>query len=196
MAILKNLKCIIADFLFLICGKEAKDKILKDIYRYLKWNRKIGSRKSSIIRLNFLLLSKPEFRSVFYFRTKRHKLLTACSGILLPRAKSVEISGDIDGGLFVSHYHSVICPEKTGKNFRVGPGAAIFGDNGAPTFGDNVYVASNSAVIGNIRIGSNVIIGAGSVVTHDLDANAVYVGNPVRCVKKIDADEKLLDEIM
>ena len=195
MVILKNLKCIFADILYLVCSKQTKAKINADMRRYLKWNRKIGKRKSRILRLHVLLLSKPEFRSVFHFRTKRHKLLSALNGMLLPRAKSVEISGDIAGGLFVSHYHSVICPEKTGENFRVGPGAVIFGDDGAPTFGDNVYVASNSAVIGNIRIGDNVIIGAGSVVTHDLAGNAVYVGNPVRFVKKIDADETLLNEI-
>ena len=51
-------------------------------------------------------------------------------------------------------------------------------------------------MIGNIRIGSNVIIGAGSVVTHDLDGNAVYVGNPARFVRRIDGDERLLNEIL
>lgn len=51
-------------------------------------------------------------------------------------------------------------------------------------------------VIGDIKIGNNVIIGAGSVVTKDLLGNGVYVGNPARLIKHIDNDEALLNEIM
>ena len=181
--------------LYLVCDRETKAKILADIGRYLKWNRKIGAIRNPFIRLNYLLLSKPEFRSVFYFRTARHRALTALSGLLLPGAEAVEICGEIGGGLFISHFHSVICPARTGKNFRAGPGTAIYGGHNGPTFGDNVYVASNSAVIGDIHIGDNVIIGAGSVVKQDLPGNAVYVGNPVRFIKHIEENEKLLEEI-
>jgi serine O-acetyltransferase len=90
----------------------------------------------------------------------------------------------------------VIYPKEAGKNFRVGPGVVIGRNGDFPTFGDNVYVASNSTVIGNIKIGDNVIIGAGSVVTKDLPGNGVYVGNPARLIKHIDSNEDLLNEIM
>lgn len=38
-------------------------------------------------------------------------------------------------------------------------------------------------IIGNVHIGNNVIIGAGSVVVKDVPDNAVVVGNPARIIK-------------
>lgn len=52
-----------------------------------------------------------------------------------------------------------------------------------PIIGDNVTVYSNAVVIGGIRIGNNVVIGAGSVVLSDCPDNSVWVGNPARRVK-------------
>jgi serine acetyltransferase len=56
---------------------------------------------------------------------------------------------------------------------------------GFPTIGNNVYIASNSTVIGDIKIGDNVIIGAGSVVVKDIPSNSVVVGNPARVIREI-----------
>jgi len=53
----------------------------------------------------------------------------------------------------------------------------------SPIIGDNVDIGSNTAIIGAISIGDNVIIGAGSVVVKDLEANAIYAGNPARLIK-------------
>ena len=195
--IIKSILCIFADIAYILHGKALKAVIDADVERNFKWDKNKDKIKGRILRLNHLLLTKKEFRSVFYYRVKRHKCLIALSRIFLPDAKGIEFGdGDIGGGLMVSHYHSVICPQKTGNNFRVGPGAVIDKDGDAPIFGDNVYVASNSTVIGGIRIGNNVIIGAGSVVTADLQDNGVYVGNPAKLIKYIDDDESLLNEIM
>ena len=193
MAIIKSIFCIIADIMYFFCGKELRKTVDMDVARNLKWDISKDRIKSRIMRLNHLLRTKKEFRSIYYFRMRRHKCLIAISRIFLPEPKGIEISGDIGGGFMVSHYHSVICPKKTGTNFRVGPGAVI---DGFSTFGDNVYVASNSTVIGDIKIGDNVIIGGGSVVTEDLQSNGVYVGNPAKLIKRIDENEKLLNEIM
>lgn len=51
-------------------------------------------------------------------------------------------------------------------------------------------------MVGDITIGSNVIIGAGSVVTKDIPDNVVVVGNPAKVIKTIDDNEELLNEIM
>lgn len=193
MIIIGSILCIVADILYCLSGSSGKALINADTERYLKWSA--GKRKKgNVLRLNYLLLKKKEFRSVFYFRVKRRRSLSAFCKFFLPCVDTIEFgNGEIGGGILVSHYHSVICPEKAGTNFRVGPGVVI--ENG-PTFGNNVYVASNSTVIGDITIGDNVIIGAGSVVTEDLPGNGVYVGNPARFLKHIDDNEKLLNEIM
>ncbi|MFA7073955.1 MAG: serine O-acetyltransferase [Endomicrobiaceae bacterium] len=49
-----------------------------------------------------------------------------------------------------------------------------------PTIGNNVIIGSNAIVMGAINIGHNVRIGAGSVVVHDVPANATAVGVPAR----------------
>ena len=197
MAVIRQIRCIFADILYWICDPSEKEGIDGDIRRYIKWNDRLKKMNHPILRLNILLLSKPEFRSVFYYRMKKHKVFGALSRGILPHAKAVEIGGEIAPGLMISHLHSVICPEKAGKNLRVGPGAVIGGDSGgAPCLGNNVYIASNSTVVGTIHVGDNVIVGAGSVVTGDLDSNAVYVGNPARLIKRIEENDPLLEEIM
>ena len=42
--------------------------------------------------------------------------------------------------------------------------------------GDNVFIGSNSTILGGANIGSNVIIGAGSLVSKDIPANSVVGG--------------------
>lgn len=60
------------------------------------------------------------------------------------------------------------------------------GDNdNRPIIGDNVTLGVNVTIIGGITIGNNVIIGAGSVVVHDIPNNSVAVGNPCRVIKTI-----------
>ena len=192
------LRCAIADILYIMSGKPIKDLINSDIERNLKWDKNKDKIRGKVLRLNYLLVKSKEFRTIFYFREKHHGFLCKLSRIFLRDVPTIEFgNGGIGGGLIVSHYHSVIFPKNAGKNLRVGPGVVI-GRNGGgfPVIGDNVYIAANATVIGNIEIGSNVIIGAGSVVTKSLDGNGVYVGNPVKMIKHIGDSAELLNEIM
>ena len=52
-----------------------------------------------------------------------------------------------------------------------------------PTLGSHVVVGSGAKVLGNIRIGDNVKIGAGSVVVHSVPDNSTVVGIPGRVVR-------------
>jgi serine O-acetyltransferase len=49
--------------------------------------------------------------------------------------------------------------------------------------GDKVTIGANATLLGPIRIGSNSIIGAGSVVTDDVPPGSVVVGVPGRVIK-------------
>lgn len=46
-------------------------------------------------------------------------------------------------------------------------------------------VGANSTILAGVTIGENAMIGAGSVVTHDVPANEVWLGNPAIFVRKI-----------
>lgn len=56
------------------------------------------------------------------------------------------------------------------------------GTQTAPVLGDRVDVGCNSVIIGHISVGNNALIGAGSVVVHDVPENAVVCGNPARVI--------------
>ncbi|MGN0250921.1 MAG: sugar O-acetyltransferase [Oliverpabstia sp.] len=51
--------------------------------------------------------------------------------------------------------------------------------------GDNVWIGANSVVLPGVTIGENTVIGAGSIVTRDIPANVVAVGNPCRVMREI-----------
>ena len=56
---------------------------------------------------------------------------------------------------------------------------------------DNVWIGANSTILGGVNIGANSIIGAGSVVTHDIPSNCVAVGNPCKVIKTLTVDKDL-----
>lgn len=94
--------------------------------------------------------------------------------------------------------HSFICElVAVGDNCFIGHGVMFINDkfsNGSPARGDkskwqsthisdNVYIGSNSTIL-PVKICSDVVIGAGSVVTKDIDKPGTYAGNPARRIKK------------
>lgn len=57
--------------------------------------------------------------------------------------------------------------------------------------GDNVWIGGNSVICPGVQIGSNCVIGAGSVVTKDIPEWSIAAGNPCKVIRKItDADKK------
>ena len=53
------------------------------------------------------------------------------------------------------------------------------------TVGDNGWIGGNSVILPGVHIGSNVVIGAGSVVTKDIPDWCLAAGNPCRVIRKI-----------
>lgn len=58
------------------------------------------------------------------------------------------------------------------------------------TLGDNVWLGGGVIVCPGVTIGDNSVIGAGSVVTRDIPANVVAVGNPARVIREIGDDDR------
>ena len=55
------------------------------------------------------------------------------------------------------------------------------------TIGEDVWLGGGAIVLPGVTVGENTVVGAGSVVTRDLPANVVAVGNPARVVRTLDA---------
>ena len=59
------------------------------------------------------------------------------------------------------------------------------------TIGHNVWIGGNTVILPGVHIGDCAVIGAGSVVTHDIPAWTVAAGNPCRVIREItEADRR------
>lgn len=101
------------------------------------------------------------------------------------------------------NYHLValdVAPIRIGSDCQIGPNVQLLTpthpvdpeprrdklEAAAPiTIGDNVWLGGGVIVCPGVSIGDNSVIGAGSVVTRDVPADVVAVGNPARVVKSV-----------
>jgi len=59
------------------------------------------------------------------------------------------------------------------------------------TIGDNVWISAGVSILPGVTIGSNSVIGAGSVVVKNIPANVLAAGNPCRVIREINEIDKL-----
>jgi acetyltransferase-like isoleucine patch superfamily enzyme len=50
---------------------------------------------------------------------------------------------------------------------------------------DDVWIGFNTTILKGVRIGRGAIIGAGALVTSDVEGWSVNIGNPLRCIEKL-----------
>lgn len=62
--------------------------------------------------------------------------------------------------------------------------------NAPVRIGRNCWLGAGVIVLPGVTIGDNVVIGAGSVVTKDLPANVVAVGNPCRVLREVNEKDR------
>ena len=109
---------------------------------------------------------------------------------------------EIGENFFANYNFTVLDVGKVriGKNVQIAPNVSIY-TAGHPlhpdsrnsgyeygidiTIGDNVWIGGNTCIMPGVTIGDNVVIGAGSVVTKDIPANMIAVGNPCRVIREI-----------
>lgn len=91
-------------------------------------------------------------------------------------------------GLYIGHGMSIIVNPTTvlGNNVNLSQFTSIGSNSGkAANIGNNVYIGPNVCIIGNKNIGDEVIIGAGSVITKDIEPYSIAVGVPCEKIKSI-----------
>ena len=57
-----------------------------------------------------------------------------------------------------------------------------YGRTGAVKIGNKCFIGVGAIILCGNHIGNNVIVGAGSVVTHDIPDNCVVAGNPAKII--------------
>jgi serine O-acetyltransferase len=134
------------------------------VYRYGRWRYTV---RPGWLRKPFSLIYHVLFKFV--------QILT---GIELPCEVVVGDNFVIDhfGGIVVSGY------ARFGANCRIRNGVVVglknVEERVAPIFGDNVDIGAGAKILGPIRIGNNVRIGANAVVLCDVPDDHVAVGVP------------------
>lgn len=82
-------------------------------------------------------------------------------------------------GIYISRY------AKIGANCRIYQNVTIGEVGGAaPQIGDCCLIGAGAVIIGGIKIGNNVKIGAGAVVSSDMPDNCTVVAQPPRIIKR------------
>ena len=76
-----------------------------------------------------------------------------------------------------------------GKNCNISQGVTLGQANrgrnkGYPILGDNIYIGPGAKIVGAVKIGNNVAIGANCVVTRDIPDNSVVVGIPGKVISQ------------
>lgn len=134
-------------------------------------------RKASLAR-------NPVSRLWWKFLMRRTMLRT---GIQIPE------STQIGPGLRILHFGAIVInpAAKIGKNFNISQGCLIGNASGKkagiPTIGDNVCMNANSIIIGNCKIGNNVLIAPGAFINFDVPDNSIVIGNPGKIIKREDS---------
>lgn len=100
----------------------------------------------------------------------------ACNKIVI--GNNVLIGSNV---LITDHFHGEI----SAKDFLLPPGKRKLFSKGPVIIGNNVWIGDGVAIMPNITIGDNSVVGANAVVTSSFPANAIIAGNPAKLIRII-----------
>lgn len=168
------------------CYSDCITLFKSDAYRH-------RGRNKSLLALIFASLTSPSLALSFWFRLSQYRgIAYPITRIMLSRFKrcrGIFLSPQIKigYGFYVQHCFGIIINKSAiiGNNVNIGQLTTI-GSNveRAAIIGDNVYLGPNSCIVDDIIISQGACVGAGAVVTRNIESNITVAGVPAREISK------------
>lgn len=127
-----------------------------------------------------------------------------CKLAAIERKTGIHVEGNpnFGKGLIIGHYGRIIIngSAQFGEQIYITHGVTI-GRNatgkkkGVPVIGNRVRIGANAAIVGNVRIGDDVMIAPNAFVNIDVPSHSVVIGNPCVIHYKENATEGYLGEL-
>ena len=104
---------------------------------------------------------------------------------------SIPDTTQIGSGFYIGHFGDIVVNSKSviGRNCNISQGVTIGQLNrgehaGNPVIGDHVFIGPGAKILGGIKVGNHVAIGANCVVVSDVPAHSVVVGVPGKVISQ------------
>ena len=165
---------------------------------YRRWSSTPGNWSKYIHKA----LTRDGFRAIFLHRLgvwcqkHNHRFLAWLTLRLMHHTCHcwIHLNADIGPGFLIAHVGAIGIGDgaRIGSNCDIRRNCSIggnfnkVGEDGRtkPWIGDNVSIGINAVITGPVRVGSNSIIGANSVVNRDVPENVIVFGVPAKVVKE------------
>lgn len=170
--------------------------IKKDLYRYSELSGTIGFLRG---------LQIPGFRYTYFLRkaaiSSNRSLFGIFYRLMLRRyiykyGIQIPVETKIGAGFYIGHFGNIIINEHAvlGKNCNISQGVTIGQANrgklkGAPMIGNEVWIGANAVIVGNVKIGDDVLIAPNSFVNFDVPSNSMVISNRCEIKKRTNPTE-------
>lgn len=164
--------------------------------------QRYSTREGNVLRYLYKAMSHDGFRAIMlyrlgvWFKQRNMNFLAGMSQRLMHHLSHcwISISAEIGPGFLIAHVGAIGIGSgaRIGKNCDVRRSTSIGGNfskvgadgRSKPWIGDNVSIGVNAVITGPVRVGSNSIIGANSVVNRDVPENVIVFGVPAKVIRK------------
>ena len=141
-------------------------------------------RKASFSKGLFRFINKAIFHSICSKHNNEISLnQNVAGGIALVHCSNRVIHGGCSIGQNVNIYHNVTIGQEIRGTRK-----------GSPTILNNVYIGTNSTIVGKITVGNNVLIAPNTFVNFDVPDNSIVIGNPAKIIKNDNATKGYINK--
>ena len=147
----------------------------------------------------------PGFRYMFFLRksasSSKYSPLGFFYRLMLNRYKykygfQIPANTKIGKGFFIGHFGTIVINSKAiiGENCNFSHGVTIGKANrgklkGVPVLGNRVWVGTGAVIVGNVKIGSDVLIAPNAYVNFDVPDHSIVLGNPGKIIERLNPTE-------